>query len=352
MNHNVESLVNPFAAHQQLLYERLRFFLNDIPAPLQDDVIRALQEPGKLLAAFKSKNLNVDESSPNGIWSLLTYLIAQYINPAVSPLKSGTTAIAVECLICALDLLDDVEDEDKTAILLEIGAPRALNVSTLLLGLAHRALLSLTKELQSSSDIFYLVDALDEAIITATAGQHKDLSAEQRSPLDMTQEECIEIAASKAGSLMRLACLLGALCADADDHVCEMFAELGRLAGIAAQLDNDSHDLYYLLQSTESASPPTSDNQMTDPRSLKTDIVRNKKTLPVVIAARTQVDIQSQSAFTIEEQQDIFRRTLHEGIIATWGISLLYRTRARESLQKIEAQYSVSPLLRTLLGLQ
>src|SRR5205814_666661 len=97
--------------------------------------------------------------------------------------------------------------------------------------------------------ILRLLNVLQESTLLATVGQHRDLLAEQRPVQDITYEECIEIAAGKAGSLMSMACRFGAICAGADDKVCGKFAEIGELLGIAHQLDNDSHDLYHLLQS-------------------------------------------------------------------------------------------------------
>ena len=148
---------------------------------------------------------------------------------------------------------------------------------------------------------------------------------------------------------MRLACRLGALCAGADDVLCELFSELGELLGIAHQLDNDCHDLYYLLQSETSAVPPAQAENIT--RSFKTDLVRRKKTLPVVLAARTESSLQEVSVPVDIEKKEEHVRALHEGIIATWGICLLYRERARDRLQLIEDQRPIAPELHMLLNL-
>ena len=43
---------------------------------------------------------------------------------------------------------------------------------------------------------------------------------------------------------------MGALCAEANDTLVESFSTLGELLGIAGQLDNDAHDLSFLLQNT------------------------------------------------------------------------------------------------------
>lgn len=346
LNNTSSSAQNPFSAHQYLLYERFQQLIEEVHPAMRSDVLQVFQEPGKLF--FQSDAAH--GAKPAGSWPLLVLLIAESVNPTVSPLYASTVAIAVESFICALDLLDDVEDDDQTIILHKLGTARALNISTLLLGLAQHAIVSLSSEHSFSSFALRMLEALSQTILTATAGQHRDLLAEHRSAHTMTQEECVEIAADKAGALMRLACLLGALCAKADEQTCELVSELGRLSGIAYQLDNDSHDLYYLLGDQESASPDG--DAMTGMKNVKTDIVRNKKTLPVVIAARRQADIQDASSLSAEEQKDLSLRTLHEGIIATWGISLLYRSRAREYLQQLEAQHSVSPLLYILLGLR
>jgi geranylgeranyl pyrophosphate synthase len=180
-------------------------------------VILALQAPGKLLSNA-SQNVGISESChtqaqapalPAGVWPLLTLLVAQHPAPYIDPLLAGDVAIAVECFICALDLLDDVEDGDQTSLVELIGIPRMLNVSTTLLMLAQRALLSLTTQgiAPERTLTLRLLYTFQEAALTATEGQHRDLLAEQRPVQDFGQEICIEIAAGKAGALMRLVCL-------------------------------------------------------------------------------------------------------------------------------------------------
>ena len=147
---------------------------------------------------------------------------------------------------------------------------------------------------------------------------------------------------------MRLAFLLGAICAGADEHTREQFSALGELLGIAQQLDNDAHDLYYLLQ--DYPSNETLAGTDTIISSVKTDLVRGKKTLPVVLAAHRE-DALKGNALPADEQKQVHQRALHDGIITTWGIFLLYHERARDILQEIETHLSVNPLLKLLLGL-
>jgi len=337
MNSFEEASNELFAEYQRMLREQLILFLNTLHSQLRADAVHVLEGPGKLF----SKAKKTTSASPVGVWSLLPLLVAQQFLPTIDEQYACRVAISVECFICALDLLDDIEDGDQTSIVLELGPPRVLNVATTLLALTNHILLSLIEVGSPPEQITRLLSAVQEALITATAGQHRDILAEQRSTESFTSDECIEIAEGKAGALMSLACRIGALCANVDDEVLAQFSEMGKLLGIAHQLDNDSHDLYHILQHQQT-------NEATG--TIKTDLVRHKKTLPVVLAAHAMSALHNSSLATDEEKQKASIDVLHEGIITTWGISLLYRERAHDQLRQIENQHPVSHALRLLLG--
>lgn len=342
MSKEGQSPVNPFAAKQQLLRERLSHFLSTLHPALQDDIRRSLQERGKLLSQPPS-DAGADSTLFSGSWPLLTLFVAQSISPHIDLSFASSVAIATECFVCALDLLDDVEDEDQTPVILELGAARALNTSTALLGLAQQAILSCLEQGADQTLVLCLSGLMQEAILVAASGQHRDLLAEQREAPDFTREECIEIAAAKAGAIMRLACLLGATCAGASATERADFAEMGELLGIAHQLDNDAHDLYYLLESADSSLDTPGE------RSVKTDLARGKKTLPVVFAANKLRSLQSNYEPSDREKQE-YMQALREGIMTTWGISLLYRERAEELFLAISSRQPLAPELYLLLG--
>lgn len=337
MNNSEPSSVKLFDEYQHLLCEQLNTFLSTLQPLTRGDVVRALGEPGKLLSSITSTN----SAFPAGMWSLLPLLVAQYVNPSVDKQYVCTVAVSIECFICALDLLDDVEDEDQTAIVKEIGIARVLNVSTILLALTNRILLTLIEVGLPAAQVVHLINAIQTSLITATAAQHRDILAEQRSAESFTTEECIEISEGKAGSLISLACRMGALCADASDELISQFSELGKLLGIAHQLDNDSRDLYDILRYKQT-------NEQSE--TVKTDIARQKKTLPVVLAAHEMSILRQSTSISRLEEQKVWVDVLHEGIMTTRGISLLYRERAYEQLQQIEAQHPISHALRLLLG--
>ena len=343
LSNETNNLSKPFTTYQFMLRERLRSIIGPLQLPLKRDVEAALEQRGKLLCP--SSNLE-NPARPNGMWALLPLLIIRDLNPKSDLTAAYNVAIAVECLICALDLLDDIEDGDLTAIVRSIGVARTLNVSTTLLQLAQKSLLSLTGSGISPENIITLTTLLQEATLDAASGQHKDIIGEQQEITLYTSEDCVDIARGKAGSLMRLACVIGCTFVEASQQISLLFAELGELLGIAHQLDNDSHDLYTILHTQEH-------------NLVKTDLERQKKTLPLVLAAQMRASQQiapdtHQSDKTKlpdkTEPQNVLQKSFDESIIAAWGISLLYRERARDCLQKIESQQLLSPELHLLLG--
>jgi geranylgeranyl pyrophosphate synthase len=329
-----------FAPYQRLLRERMQCLLELLPALLRADVTRALEEEGKLLAS--SPPIALSQTLAAGVWPLLTFLVAQHVAPDIDPLLASNVALAVECLVCAFDLQDDIEDGDCTPLVEALGPSRVMNASMTLLSLAQKALLSLAQQGVDPALIQRLLDELGQTTLTVTLGQQRDLLAEGRPVQDVTLEECLDIAEQKAGSLMRLACVLGALCAGADDDLCAQFADLGRLLGIAHQLDNDCHDAYPFHQGVPSFS---SKEARARPKGVKTDLGRGKKTLPVVLAAKSSAT--HPTPFSSVKGSEL--PALSQGIKEAWGICLFYRERARDQLQKIEARLPISAALRRLL---
>lgn len=336
-------------AHQEVLCHRLKLHLERVSPVLREDLTRALQEEGKLFSPFPVSAVPGRPPSFAGSWGLLTFLVAFHVAPAIDPAWASTAAIAIECLLCALDLLDDVEDGDLTPIVQKLGEPRVLNASTGLLYLAQRSLHALGPLGMPPQRVLLLLDTLQRSALVATTGQLRDLLAESQQAYELSYDDCLSIAREKAGSLMSLACSIGAQCAGANEEVTRLFSTFGEHLGIAHQLDNDAHDLSALVKTP---SPSTSSDAATgSPISGgKTDLARGKKTLPVVYAA-TQFPLQPSTPFADTSKQTDIRR-FEKGIIATWGICQLYRKRAQQTLQKIEALQPLAPELRLLLGLE
>lgn len=341
----ISLLEEEFTTHQHWLRERLCYFVDELQPQLRNDVMRALEEPGKLFSLNSKEDDGTKAKLPAGYWALLPLLIARTINPTIDMSVAGTVAVAVECLMSAIDLLDDVEDDDQTSIILEIGSARALNTSTVLVMLAQRMILSLSQYQVSPLLIIKILHTIQNSVIIAAIGQHQDLLAEKQSVSDFTYRDCLEIAERKGGELLSLACHLGALIAEANEGVCEKFAELGKLLGIVGQFENDNQDLYHILHGFEESSLYLTGKL--DKRSVKSDVMREKKTLPIVLASDGNDAEEDKQTEKIKPDIQIF----HEGILKSLGVCLLYRQRALTVLKEIENSYSISETLIGLLGL-
>jgi geranylgeranyl pyrophosphate synthase len=185
-----------------------------------------------------------------------------------------------------------------------------------------------------------LLEALSESSLKATVGQHLDILSARHAALHMTAQDCLGILAAKSGSLMSLACRLGALCAGVSEQACLEWSRLGELLGLAHQLDNDAHDFYDFLAADVGAS-----GQGDQPGSAP-------KTLPVVLAAQIytkQRSRQSSAPGGREEAQRMWRLALQEAIVNTSCTAVLYREQVRAYIEQLDAQRPLSPALRFLV---
>src|SRR5919109_112854 len=103
MSSNPQSSVNPFAAHQTILKERLSTFLATLHPMLRPDVARSLEGEGKLLSQSRTKSNEPYPDLPAGAWGLVTLLVGQSIFPNIDSLYATSVAVAVECFVCAID---------------------------------------------------------------------------------------------------------------------------------------------------------------------------------------------------------------------------------------------------------
>ncbi|HEY1352023.1 MAG TPA: polyprenyl synthetase family protein [Ktedonobacteraceae bacterium] len=329
------------AAARRLLCRQLLDHLDAVQPVLRSDIMQALAQEGKL---FHQPATPLD-----GRWALVPFCLARTLCTHADPARGAAAALAMECLICATDLFDDVMDEDMTPLIACTGQARAVNVALALLAFPQRILLSLAAQQSHTSVALRLLDEVQRALLQAVAGQQWDVLAEGRLACELSRDDCLAIAAAKAGSLLGLAWRLAVLCAEVGEAQVERCTGLGRQLGIAAQLDNDAHDLSHLLQ------PAATGCQ-------KSDLRRGKKTLPVVLAARSLQATHPLSPTEIDHafahlpqlatrEQEVYLAALREGILTTWGLSLLYRERARESFHQIMGNGPVAEDVLQVLGL-
>lgn len=338
------------------LQGRLTALLAGVQQHLRADVEVALAANGRLLSAPTAGSASSKGDQPAGVRPLLTMLMASYLSPQADLQAACDAALCLECQLCAFDLLDDVEDGDRTATLQKLGVGRALNTATALLFLAQQSIQALEPPLpldpageqagRALARFRRCREALVESSLVACSGQHQDLLSEGQPVEQFALKDGLAIAAAKAGSLLRLGCLLGALCVDAPDEICDLVAELGSNLGVAHQLDNDARDLAEELGMAITSQALTT----TTPLSIKTDYARGKKTLPVILAAQQKTDLQKRDLPVDRDE----RALLQDGIEATRRLSILYLNRARTHIEHLEAalERPLPPSLRRVIGLE
>lgn len=191
------------------------------------------------------------------------------------PTVAVGAAAAVEFLIASADVVDDLVDDEWEGG--RLSWARAQNASHGLTWLAHLCVNELAGTL--GPERACLVGTLmSRRALDSCSGEDLDLITEMDD--SVTAEYAEKISDRKSGSLVALACQVGGALATDDGEVLSMVGEIGRRAGVAAQLLNDIGGVM-----------------------AGNDLRRRKKTLPIAYALRCARE---------EGLQDVL--TLHRGV--------------------------------------
>ncbi|OIJ18045.1 hypothetical protein BKP45_10610 [Anaerobacillus alkalidiazotrophicus] len=162
-----------------------------------------------------------------------------------------SAAAAVEILILAADILDDLQDIDNhSAPWQKYESSIVLNITTGLLLLSKKILDDLNCSNRNLLDNIYY-----STIFQAITGQHMDLHNSINS-----EKQYLALIEKKSGSLTALACLVGAVLANSS--ALEEVRSYSKKIGMIAQINNDIKSIYNFDK--------------------KSDIFLKKKTLPIL----------------------------------------------------------------------
>ena len=176
---------------------------------LREDMRYALAATGKLLAP-------VTTSSTSGYWAFLPMSIVIYHRPAFARSSLLSLGLSCECLLCALDIFDEVEDDDRSDLRQRWGNARYIVVATALLSLSHSLLSQCLRQAVLSQDkVLSIRNLYTSALLRAIEGQHKDIVGMWDPFAAHTDDECIaaledtyQVAEAKSGALFQLVCRL------------------------------------------------------------------------------------------------------------------------------------------------
>ena len=184
---------------------------------------------------------------------------------AVGTLKPEhlSLAAAVEMIHTATLIHDDVLDEATLRRHLDTVNARWDNEASILLGdyLFTRSIC-----LASTLDDPFACRAIGQAAQAMCEGELRQI--ESRGNYDLSEQDYLEIIASKTATLTACCCRLGSHYAGAEPEVCRTLTRFGRYLGVAFQIADDLLDVL--------------GDEVTTGKSLGTDLVKQKATLPVI----------------------------------------------------------------------
>lgn len=218
--------------------------------PFRELLDRILERPGRVLA-------------PGGgaRWPLFVLGSARAFGGAERAARGA--AATLELMIATTDVIDDLVDGDWDPA---VARPERATVATLALGwLAQHAVGRLAAEVGAERALL-MGRILARGIVAACVGEDLDIGFEDVGAL--SEDDAHEMTLLKSGSLVGMACELGAAVATDDPDILEAVRAFGARVGIIIQLQND-------LAGVDPVNVGRSG-----------DLVRKKKTLPVAYALR------------------------------------------------------------------
>ncbi len=238
------------------------------------------------------------------------------------PTVAVGTAAAAEFVLAAADVVDDLVDREWDEGFAR--ADRALNATLALGALAHRCIAD-QLPLLGAHRTAQLHDLVSAGLILACSGEDLDLLLET-DPLP-PEEQVREMTARKSGTLVAMACKLGAAIATEDQSILNLVETFGQRIGIVAQLLND-------IGGVKPGTPAEA-----------SDLRRRKKTLPIAFALRCAKEegiagllrwSESTELVDDSEQKDLTRLIDTLGALHyTWIVADAYRREALDALEEL-----------------
>jgi geranylgeranyl diphosphate synthase type I len=207
-------------------------------------------------------------------------------------------AAAIELLHNFTLIHDDVEDQDRTrrdrpTVWSIWGEAQAINAGDTLFALSQLAMLRLQEQDVPSAKIVQAMRLFNETCVILTAGQYLDIGFESQH--DISVEDYLAMIEGKTAALIACACEMGALVAAAPDAQSEHLRVFGRHSGLAFQILDDVLGVW-------------GDSSLTG-KPVGADIVRGKKTLPVLHGLEHSPEFRSLMARGALSRADVRRAT-------------------------------------------
>ncbi len=213
--------------------------------------------------------------------------------------KALPAAAALELLHNFTLIHDDIEDGDRERRGMPTvwhlwGQAQGINTGDAMHVLARLALLGLEENGISSDKVLRAARLLDETCLRLCEGQYLDISFEER--LDIGVDDYLEMIGGKTAALFACSLKLGAMMGTNDEQMIEHMYEFGRNLGLAFQIQDDILGIWGEDSKTG--------------KSRASDIIKRKKTLPVIYGMQKADHAQREELFAIYACETLSEKAL------------------------------------------
>ncbi|MGY4691433.1 polyprenyl synthetase family protein [Salibacterium sp. K-3] len=224
---------------------------------------------------------------------------------------------AVEFLMLALDILDDLQDQDDDEKPWStFPFSTSMNLST---GFLTLSMLVLKQAPYDDNLKSFALQYLYQQVLQAVKGQHQDLEH-----LYHTEDEFLQMIKYKSGSLMACSTLIGAVFCQTNQNELALIQEYSENLGVTAQLANDLDGLLRL--------------------DTKNDLLQKQWTLPIMLLSKESGEqarwIQDyyagnvDQAFMAEREESLFH-WIHDSPVILY-MRVLKRVYQRKAIDKMK----------------
>lgn len=270
-------------------------------------------------------------------WANLTFMSCECVGGELEMVLPG--AIGMELYALALDIFDDVQDQDNEEMpWRQVPDAQAINLAICLLMLCEEVISAIPDNRLYRE----VASALHQTGIRASNGQFREFMYDDFQ--DIAFEQYFQMAEQKSGSLTACACKIGAILGEADETVVQAMEQFGLNLGILNQIMNDLKDFLDFPK--------------------KKDFINNKKTLPHVYLSNT---LQGEAAERFKEltqghnerenkieehEKELIRQLAVEEGVAPYCTVMyeIYCQKAREILERISVPEKNKEKLKRLVG--
>ncbi len=262
--------------------------------------------------------------------------------------KALPAAAAVELIHNFSLIHDDVEDDSlirrgRPTVWAKWGIPQAVNTGDAMFTIAHLSILNLAAH-TSPSIVLHSAKLLQQRCLDLTKGQYLDIAYEEHRELNI--EDYWPMVAGKTAALLSACTEIGAVIAESEPGIQELYRTFGNKLGLAFQVQDDILGIW-------------GDAVLTG-KSSESDLLTGKKSLPILYALNNCgkfTDRWRRGAITEQEVENLATVLEEEGAkFYAQNMAVKLHQEALEALQEahpseVEEKY-IRRLVESLLNRQ